>query len=521
MIDYIRKSILLLAKRAEGYDPRYLKETFVDLENLYDSLKNTDHQVIYGRRGTGKTHLLRIVDETVDNNIKVYIDMRTIGSTGGIYNDPNVPLSERSTRFVMDVLGKIHESLYSYAVNDENSDLDLWTSRLDEFAQNITEVIVVGEKEIECKQAVLSEEEESYRTGISLSASALSINGESSSQGRLERSSENTLRKKGSERCRIHFGRLQQVFVKIAEALNGKRLIVLIDEWSEIAFDIQPILADLIKRTLLPIQGITVKIAAIEKRCNFLLVEEKDRIGIEIGGDIPATIDLDEYLVFDNNKEKALSFYRALIARHVRNGILQNGNVYTGSDEALISEIFSRSDGFSEFVKSVEGVPRDAINILTTCCQLTKDDRLTIPDIRLAAKKWYNIGKEAALINKDARKLLRWIIDVVIGERKSRAFLVEADLENELLDTLYDMRLIHIIKRGVSSNDRPGERFIVYAIDYGCYVELINTVKEPMGLFQIEVEEIMKYIEVPENDYRSIRRAILDIERFTALKPSK
>ena len=55
MNDNIKKAILQLSKRAEGYDPRYLIETFVDLENLYVSLGTKDHQVIYGRRGTGKT----------------------------------------------------------------------------------------------------------------------------------------------------------------------------------------------------------------------------------------------------------------------------------------------------------------------------------------------------------------------------------------------------------------------------------------------------------------------------------
>jgi len=513
MNDNIKKAILQLSKRAEGYDPRYLIETFVDLENLYVSLGTKDHQVIYGRRGTGKTHLLRVLKEKSKNCFGIYIDMRTIGSTGGVQNDYSIPLSERANRLILDVLGHIHTEILTYVYSDETADLGRWTIALDNFAKSVTELVVVGEKEIATK----TEEEYSIHdqtdANIELGANGLVASIGAKAESTEARKAERTVNVKGNEICRIHFGRLRQDFKDICLLLGDKRLLILIDEWSEIPLDIQPALADLIKRTLLPTSGVTVKIAAIEKRSNFL-IEAADRFGIEIGGDIPSTMDLDEYLVFDNSREKSMTFFGSLIVRHIRSIIEESGVKLTLSYQQIINDIFARADGFQEFVKATEGVPRDAINILTTCCQLSKEDKITIPDIRLAAKKWYSLGKEATLINKDARKLLRWIIDDVISHRRARAFLIESDVEDKLIDLLYDMRLIHIIKKGVSSNDRPGERFTVYAIDYGCYVDLINTAKEPIGLFEIEEAEEMKYIEVPGNDYRSIRRAILNLKSF-------
>ncbi len=59
----------------------------------------------------------------------------------------------------------------------------------------------------------------------------------------------------------------------------------------------------------------------------------------------------------------------------------------------------------------------------------------------------------------------------------------------------------------MSSNDEPGARYDVYKIDYGCYVDLINTTRAPVGLFE---EDDGTFIEVPHDDYRSIRRAILN-----------
>lgn len=55
-------------------------------------------------------------------------------------------------------------------------------------------------------------------------------------------------------------------------------------------------------------------------------------------------------------------------------------------------------------------------------------------------------------------------------------------------------------------------------MDYGCYVDLIATAKGPQGLLPYDDESAGKagYLDVPPDDYRSIRRAILLLERFYA-----
>ncbi|MNJ76232.1 hypothetical protein D3C77_734650 [compost metagenome] len=42
----------------------------------------------------------------------------------------------------------------------------------------------------------------------------------------------------------------------------------------------------------------------------------------------------------------------------------------------------------------------------------------------------------------------------------------------------------------------------------------MNTVKAPKGLFEADFDESAGYVEVPATDYRSIRRAILDVQKF-------
>lgn len=50
-----------------------------------------------------------------------------------------------------------------------------------------------------------------------------------------------------------------------------------------------------------------------------------------------------------------------------------------------------------------------------------------------------------------------------------------------------------------------------YAIDYGAYVHLNNTANAVQGTLIGDNDE---YIEIPMIDYRSVRRAILDVEAF-------
>ncbi|MDB4916645.1 MAG: hypothetical protein JWM95_4289, partial [Gemmatimonadetes bacterium] len=105
-----------LTKRAEMNDPKALTETFVDAGPLFTLLSSVDHQILYGRRGTGKTHALKYLAETVRSkgDIAIYVDMRVLGSTGGILSDPSISLRERGTRLLVDVLAEVTDALERY-----------------------------------------------------------------------------------------------------------------------------------------------------------------------------------------------------------------------------------------------------------------------------------------------------------------------------------------------------------------------------------------------------------------------
>jgi len=85
-----------------------------------------------------------------------------------------------------------------------------------------------------------------------------------------------------------------------------------------------------------------------------------------------------------------------------------------------------------------------------------------------------------------------------------------------LLRALFDARVLHVVRRGYSAQDEPGERYDVYVIDYGAYVDLIHTKYEPQGTLPLGMDGggDGEYVEVPWQDLRALRRAILDLEEF-------
>ena len=92
------------------------------------------------------------------------------------------------------------------------------------------------------------------------------------------------------------FGPLGRALRATADALCGARLWILLDEWSSLPAELQPFLADLLRRSLFPVGGITVKIAAIQRRSRFRETRENaDYLGIEVGADAAADLDLSAY----------------------------------------------------------------------------------------------------------------------------------------------------------------------------------------------------------------------------------
>lgn len=518
MVSRINEAFMQFDRRAEANDPSKLVATFVNVGALATLISARDHQIIFGRRGTGKTHALHFLNEDRQKNgdVSIYIDLRTIGSSTGIYTDPGRTLPERSTVLLRDVLMAIHDGLLDFALkNAESANLAELGPILDELASAVSGTQVVGTIAVKAESAQLKRVDEKAEFRANLTT-APSLNVGTTDATVDETSRKQAVEYKVQQRASVVFGAIDNSLRRFAEAVK-QRTWILLDEWSTIPLELQPYLADLVRRALLPVSGLTVKIAAIEHRTGFRLeVDHGGYVGIEVGADVSADINLDDFMVFENSPTRATAFFADLVFRHYV-ALVSNSEAPPSAD-ALMGNAFTQRNAFDELVKAAEGVPRDAINILNLAAQKALDDRITINHVRTAARDWYLRDKSRALTERaQLESLLNWIRDEVIGKRQARAFLVPATTSDSRIEELFDARVLHILKKNVSSNEQPGIRYRVYKIDYGCYVDLINTARAPLRLFAAmdgEGHEID--VEVPDDDYRSIRRAILDLTAYEA-----
>lgn len=77
-LNLVHTTLIGFIKRAERASDESLVATFVDSAPLFALLSTENNQVIYGRRGTGKTHALKVLSGHVEqqrNEISVFLDM--------------------------------------------------------------------------------------------------------------------------------------------------------------------------------------------------------------------------------------------------------------------------------------------------------------------------------------------------------------------------------------------------------------------------------------------------------------
>lgn len=322
----ILNTLLRLRRRSENEDIRVLENTFVSLGSLNASLEGYDHQIIYGRRGTGKTHTLRYLGKkrVTEGDIVVYIDMRKIGSTGGIYNDINTPISQRASRLLIDLFSHIHDELFNHIVNNDNVyNLSKFGPLLDNLAHAVCDVNVV-EGEVE-RYELNGEKKHNVHTD----AFSFSLNKEIGIElGHNHTSGSDKERvitelRKGKSLISINFNTLSKALNSILQELSPRRMWILLDEWVEISSDIQPYLADTIKKSLLVYENLTMKIASIEYRSYFRRqINPSLSIGFEVGADIASVVNLDNYMVFNNEPGRAKEFFQKLIYLLLRSEIV-------------------------------------------------------------------------------------------------------------------------------------------------------------------------------------------------------
>jgi hypothetical protein len=521
----LNRALNQIPRRAERQESPQLHETFVD-SGVADVLDMQDHQILYGRRGTGKTHAFGYLasEATSRGDMALNIDLRTVGSPDGVLNSSSASAIDRASRLLVDLLGQLRDALLEAVLADEALvEDDRFVTRVDDLLAAITNVRIVGDVEVSTE----AEHKGSAASGTSLGIStnpmpvlSVELSERTSSEGR-EFLRE---RRRGEEHISINFSDVARTLRDLAATLTTKRIWLLLDEWSSVPVDLQPYLAEFLVRCIIPLQRFTLKIAAIEQQTNFRTVVDANTIGLELGADVGAHVDLDDFMVYEGNEDQAREFFRGLFYKHLTSGVDVTAVSGLNDPFDFVRLGFTDSRAFDELVRAAEGVPRDALYIAARAAMRAGGNPISVPLVRDAARNWYQTDKSRALEGiPEAQRLLQWIVDRVIREKRARAFLVNEDhARDALLLALFDARVLHVVRRGYSAQDQPGERYDVWLIDYGAYVDLLQTKYAPEGFLPFEadagdrddLESAYADVDVPSQDLRAIRRAILNLDEF-------
>ena len=494
--------------------------TFVDV-GVLPQLDNRNNQIFYGRRGTGKTHVLRVLGARLRDagDVAVYVDARTLGSTAQ-FSDPEVPMRQRCLALFRDVLSLIHDALLERIIEHPPQDTGRAGAALDacdELGRIIVEPVETISRESLRESSVRgTEASKSAELQGGLSDVGLKANAERKSKA------EDTHEVSSSVKTddKVVFPALHKSLETVLD-LADVHLVILFDEWSSLPGDVQPYLAEFLKRGVLPVRRATLKIASLEYRSRFALHEKTGYIGFELGADISAAQDIDDYYVFDRNPQAITDAYADILFRHLStelpDGFLAELRIHDA--QALQSRLFTEKGTFQELARASEGVVRDLINIFTKAyfdSARRKRDSIDRKAILDAARGWFEQDK-AQHLDDTLHYVLRRIVDEVIGTRRARSFMLPRELERHpVVQRLFDARVLHHMQRGYAHKDNPGVRYNIYSLDYGTYVDLLGTSKQP----QLELEDskdaqAADAFIVPFDDKRAIRRILLTEEILT------
>ena len=272
------------SERAEDLDR--LVATFVD-SGIVELVHNTKNQISYGRRGTGKTHLMRFLEARFRKEpatVATYIDARTLGSST-LFADTERPLHSRFLGLYRDVIATLHNALFEELAAKQAGKVDAALDALGE----IEKQLAYTESEIE-EVRIRSAETNSRQLGTSVRASVAPA-GPSLSAGvnaGMSASVQSEMESRTVRSSKVIFPTLFAGFQKVLDDMHLERFVILVDEWSSIPLDLQPYLAELLNRVFFANRKVVVKIATLEFRSKFVLFDSDGRkeLGLELGGEL-------------------------------------------------------------------------------------------------------------------------------------------------------------------------------------------------------------------------------------------
>ena len=441
LVNLIRDSFRI----RENHNPVY-----VDIGDSLRRLTSHQHQVVFGRRGSGKSclfvHFLRRVEGGPHEAVYVGID-----------SIKRLPFP--------DILTRILISIFEQLPGAKRPWWRVWARR-SRVELSLKQFRVLLDAAITSDVERVDKSSSKTTVGIGAKGPAdVALGGETSSS---------TDTKENFRRDKLEYleRHLEDYKRAIREALptEATALFVLVDDFYLIKREAQPDVVDYLHR-LLRGTNAYLKVGTIRHRTS-LRRHEGQTVGIELGQDVEE-ISLDRtFQTFQDTRAYLVAMLDELARR-------------VGLDNAS-GDLFN-PDAAHALTLASGGVPRDFLNIFADAVNLSvargKTDKLTPTFVYKAAaqisleNKRKNLSEDAGV---DAQSLERAFADVVafcLKEKKRTGFLVAREdahgmqAENEILQQMMDFKLVHLIDPDTSAASGRSGRFSAYTLDAALFME--------------------------------------------------
>jgi hypothetical protein len=463
-----------------------LEDTFVDI-GILEQLEARNNQILFGRRGTGKSHLLRLLtarSNQVPGRAAVFVDLRRLGSAQLMANTDK-PLSVRSVSVFRDLLGELQSHLLDLATDPRHPGRLEALESVSALADTIASVSSrVGSREITREVGSSSGKTTELSATVSGAPAVGAKLGADQSRSAKYAEHYNEVIEDT-----IIFAEIAGALERVLVTLEITSLLLVLDEWISIPTDVQPYVAEFLKRGLLPTSRISIKIASLAYGANFMINSGgRGRIGFSFGGEISRSIDLDENYGYERNAALAEATFTELLFRHLMANFADKHYLthrYGINDaQSLRRALFAGEDTFWQLLRAAGGVPRDFLNIFTSAyyrAAISRAESISTDSIVDAARAAFTSEK---LLNLDSEqeRVLTSVARALEARSGRLLFTLDRDyLKHPLIQSLYDMRVMRVVQPhypGPAGGQNPAALF---SLDYGASLTLTSLGPGPVA----------------------------------------
>lgn len=239
----------------------------------------------------------------------------------------------------------------------------------------------------------------------------------------------------------------------------GSSVFVFLDDFHLVNRDEQPHILHLLHGALKGANG-WLKVAGLRSLLN--AYSPKTLEGLQVPGDaqrISLDLTLENPAAAEMHLKAILASFLKAVGYSVTNNVLPDA-------------------AFHRLVWANAGVPRDFLQMFGRAidhARRNKHAAVTVSDVNVAIGE-FGQGKMDELVQDarnsegDLRKMLAALENFCLDEHKTNGFLVRSEdtIERELILTLSDLRLVHLISQSTTP-DKAGERYQAFILDYSLF----------------------------------------------------